>query len=272
MSKNRDFTGKVVLITGSSSGMGAETAVLLAKLGADVVITGRNGGNLLAVAKDIKKVSPKGENGVLQVVADISKDDDCRKLIGSTIEKFGKLDILVNNAGMGILTPITDPQIMDNYDKIMNINLRPVLLLTHLAVPHLEKTKGVIINVSSVGGIRPFPPMTVYCMSKSAMDMLTKCLALELGPKGIRVNVINPAGVMTNFGVAMGIPKEMADKAFEKSGKHYALGRIGQSEDIANAIAFLASDNASFITGINFIADGGALWSNMPSIEELMNL
>jgi len=88
MSKNRDFTGKVALITGSSSGIGAGTAVLLAKLGADVVITGRNGDNLLAVANDVKKVSPKGENGVLQIVADISKDDDCRKLIESTIDKF----------------------------------------------------------------------------------------------------------------------------------------------------------------------------------------
>ena len=155
MSKNRDFTGKVALITGSSSGIGAETAVLLAKLGADVVITGRNGDNLLAVAKHVMKVSPKGENGVLQVVADVSKDDDCRKLIESTIEKFGKLDILVNNAGMGCYSPINDPQIMDTYDKIMNINLRSVLLLTHLAVPHLEKTKGVIINISSVNGIRP---------------------------------------------------------------------------------------------------------------------
>jgi len=260
MSNSNNFTGKVVVITGSSAGIGAATAVLFSKSGAQVVVTGRNAQNVSQVAQECKKVSPKGLIA-LEVVADLTKEVDSKRLIDSTISKFGKLDILVNNAGAAVPSPIKDPSIIDSYDKIMNLNVRSVVYLTHLAVEHLERTKGVIINISSVSGLKPTPANSVYCMSKSALDMFTKCLALELGPKGVRVNTINPGLIKTDFRIAFGFSRESEDELVERTAKTAPLCRAGEPEDIANAILYLASDNSSFITGINLVSDGGALYS-----------
>jgi len=252
----RDFNEKVVLITGSSGGIGAQTAIEFSRCGAQVVINGRNADNLSEVAKQCLKVSPKGLKA-LEVLADVSKEDDCKRLIDSTIKSFGKLDVLVNNAGIGLVSSIRNTDILQTYDKIMNTNVRSVVCLSHLCVEHLEKTKGNIINISSLAAIKPFPQMGMYCMSKSALDMFTKCLALELGPKGIRVNAFNPAAVRTNFAEAMGIPKQLIDSILEESGDVHPLGRVGEPIDIANVILFLASDESSWVTGINFVSDGG---------------
>ena len=153
MSLKFNFEGKVVLITGSSAGIGAETALLFAKSGADVVITGRNAKNLSEVAKKIRDEAKSGSN-VLEVVADVTKEEDCKRLVDETIKKFGKLDILVNNAGGGFGGPITDPKFMEKYKKAIELNLDSVVLLTHLCVEHLAKTKGNIINVSSISSLR----------------------------------------------------------------------------------------------------------------------
>ena len=149
-----DFEGKVVLITGSSSGIGAATAVQFAKAGANVVVTGRNADRVKAVAKQCRKVSPKKANP-LEVLADITKREDLRRLVETTIKTFGRLDILVNNAGFGVLASVTDPEYMDKFQNALDINLNSVVYLTHLSVEHLEKTKGNIINISSVAAIRP---------------------------------------------------------------------------------------------------------------------
>lgn len=256
MANSRDFSGKVALITGSSSGIGAATAISFSKAGAQVVVTGRNADNVSKVAQECEKVSPNGLKA-LEVVADLMKEEDCKRLIDSTISKFGKLDILVNNAGAAVVTPIKDPSIMDSYDRIMKLNVRSVVYLTHLAVEYLEKTKGVIINISSVLGIKPFAQYRIYCMSKSALDMFSKCLALELGPKGIRVNNINPGLIKTNIMNAMGIPKDKIVEIEREAAKKYPLGRIGESQDIANGVLYLASDESSFVTGIDLVLDGG---------------
>ena len=118
------------------------------------MVTGRNALKVSEVAKQCSKVSPKGLDA-LEVVADVTNTDDCKRLIDSTINKFGKLDILVNNAGRGTFASISDPSIIEKYDNIMNLNVRSVVYLTHLAVEHLEKTKGVIINISSIVGLKP---------------------------------------------------------------------------------------------------------------------
>ncbi|CAG2109851.1 unnamed protein product [Medioppia subpectinata] len=241
--------GKVVVITGSSSGIGAAAALQFSKSGAQVVVTGRNAQNVSEVAKECQKISPKGLKA-LEVVMDVSKDEDCKRLIDSTIKSFGKLDILVNNAAKGGFKSISDPNIMDEFQAVMDTNLRSVVYLTHLSVEHLEKTKGNIINVSAVAGIRP-----------SALDMFSRCLALELGPKGIRVNVVNPGAVRTNFGTAAGLSKPQFEFILNALGKSYPLGRVGESIDIANVILFLASDESSFVTGINFVSDGGSLYA-----------
>lgn len=153
MSIQFNFKGKTVLITGSSSGIGAETALQFTKFGANVVITGRNGNNVSKVAEMCRDLS-KSKTKVLEVVADVTNEEDMRRLVNETISTFGKLDILVNNAGEGLRAPITDPEFMAKFKKTMDINLTSVVLLTHLCVEHLEKTKGNIINISSVAALR----------------------------------------------------------------------------------------------------------------------
>jgi NAD(P)-dependent dehydrogenase (short-subunit alcohol dehydrogenase family) len=154
MSNSKDFSGKVVIVTGSSSGIGEAIAIHLSQLGAQLVITGRNEDNVKRVAKQCLSVSPKGLKP-LQVIADITKDEDAKRLIETTAKEFGKIDVLVNNAGAGWLTIITDPNVMENYEQVMKIDLRAVVYLVHLAIPYLEKTKGNIVNISSVGAIKP---------------------------------------------------------------------------------------------------------------------
>ena len=154
MSVKRDFSGKVVLITGSSSGIGAVAAEEFSKAGAQVVINARDAQKLSEVGKQCLKVSPKGLKP-LEVVADVSKEEDCNRLIDSTINAFGKLDVLVNNAGRGGMSSVEDPKNLKTFDELMNLNLRSVVVLTQLSVKHLEKTKGNVINISSVAGLTP---------------------------------------------------------------------------------------------------------------------
>jgi len=260
MSLRQDYSGKVVIITGSSSGIGAITAEEFAKAGAQVVITGRNAEKLSEVGKRCFKASSKGLNP-LEIIADVSKEDNCKRIIDSTIEKFGRLDVLVNNAGKGAISSVQDAKILETFDELMNLNLRSVICLTQLSVEHLSKTKGNIVNISSVAGLTPRSNFGIYCVTKSALDMFSKCAALELGPKEIRVNVVNPAAVRTNFGAAMGLDANTYDTFIQQRGKSYPLGRVGEAVDIANAILFLASDQCSWITGTNFLADGGGLYA-----------
>ncbi|XP_054167647.1 3-oxoacyl-[acyl-carrier-protein] reductase FabG-like [Oppia nitens] len=259
MSFSTKFDGKVCLVTGSSSGIGEETAIHLAQLGANVVVTGRDEQRIKLVAEKCRKISGKK---VVSVAADLLNDRDVEKLFDTTIQVFGRLDVLVNNAGVGDLSYMSDPNIMEMYTKIMDTNLRCVVMLSHLAMPFLEKTKGCIINISSIASMKPSPKTTCYCMSKAALDMLTKCMSLELAPKGVRVNSINPAVTDTpllerKYGHIM--PME---KVKEIRSKQYPIGRIAQPYDIACAVEYLASEEASFITGINLLMDGGALFGS----------
>ena len=153
MSVKFDFEGKVALITGSSSGIGASTALLFAKSGASVVVTGRNAENIKEVAKKCREVS-HGREVALEVVADLTKGEDIKRLVDTTIKTYGKIDILVNNAGFGVRAGITDADYFEKFRKSQELNLNSAVLLTHLCVPHLEKTKGNIINISSVEAIR----------------------------------------------------------------------------------------------------------------------
>ncbi|CAG2110190.1 unnamed protein product [Medioppia subpectinata] len=195
----------------------------------------------------------------LEVLADVSKDVDCKRLIDSTISAFKRLDILVNNAGKCLRCPITDTAILDKYNDIMDTNLRSVVYLTHLSVEIMEKSKGNIINMSSIAGLKTLSTGFLYSMSKCALDMFTKCLALELGPKGIRVNAINPGTIRTNMLQTLGLTTEQSVARYSEIGGKYPVGRVGEPIDVANAVLFLASDEASFVTGINFVSDGGAL-------------
>ena len=180
----------------------------------------------------------------------------CKSVVDKTLDSFGQIDILINNAGI-IKTGLFESSSICNYDDLMNVNVRSVVLLTQLCIPHLKKTKGRVINVSSVNGIRSFPNVGYYCMTKAAVDMYTKCLALELAPDGVRVNAVNPGFIITNIHKRDGMNDEQYAAFMERSKNIHPLGRVGVVEEAANAIAFLASDQSSFMTGNLMLVDGG---------------
>ncbi|XP_054167717.1 3-oxoacyl-[acyl-carrier-protein] reductase FabG-like [Oppia nitens] len=264
MSLKYDFTGKVALITGSSSGIGAATAQLFSKSGANVVVTGRNADAVAKVAKQCTDVSPK-QLTALEVVGDLTNEEDCNRLIETTVQTFGKIDILVNNAGAGFLSSIDDTDYMEKFSLIMKTNLNSMVYMTHKCVPYLAKTRGNVINISSIAAKKYFYILSAYCTSKAGVDMFTKCMAAELGPKHhIRVNAILPGYVETNFTNSYELPKEIIDQSIVEMGAKYPVGRIGQSQDIANTVAYLASDTAAgFLTGTCLIADGGDIAANV---------
>lgn len=246
---------KVVLITGASSGIGAETALEFSKLGAKLAITGRNKKNLDDVAKLCEEASPEKLQPLI-IVADVNKENHVENIILTVITLFQKLDVVINNAGILEAGTIENTS-LDQYDRVMNTNVRGPYHLTMLAAPHLAKTKGNIVNVSSVAGLRSFPNILAYCMSKSALDQFTRCVALELGPKGVRVNAVNP-GVITTGIHMKSTMNEIEYQAFlKKCEQTHALGRAGDASEVSSVIAFLASDAASNITGATLPIDGG---------------
>lgn len=249
-----EFANKVVLITGSSSGIGAGCAEYLAAKGANLALVGRNKENLEKVAE--KCIPTHGASNPLQIIADISIEADAVRVIEETIKKFNKLDVLVNNAGI-LERGTIETQTLEQYDRVMNVNCRAIFHLTQLAVPHLIETKGNVVNVSSVNGMRSFPGILAYNMSKAALDQFTQCVALELAPKGIRVNSVNPGVIITNIHRRGGMDDEAYSKFLEHSKTTHALGRAGNIEEVAATVAFLASDLASNITAAILPVDGG---------------
>lgn len=247
------FHSKIVLITGASSGIGAATAVHFSRLGARLALTGRNLVNLQRVADECEQC---GSSKPLVIAGDLTDENDTKTVLDSTISHYDRLDVLVNNAGI-LENGTIETTSLDQYDRVMNANVRSVYHLTMLAVPHLIKTKGNVVNVSSVNGVRSFPNVLAYCVSKAAVDQFTRCVALELAPKGVRVNSVNPGVVVTNLLTRQGMSKEDYDAFLAKTKFTHALGRPGTVEEVAKAIAFLASDDASFTTGDSLLVDGG---------------
>lgn len=247
------FTGKVVLITGSSAGIGADAAIHLSKLGASVALVGRNVVNLKSVATQIRAA---GAPEPLEIVADVTTD--AQRIIDETISKFGRLDVLVNNAGrMEFSDEIFGT--LEIFDSMINTNLRSVLALTKAAVPHLEKTKGNVVNVSSIAALKATRKATAYAISKAALDHFTRCAAVELAPKGIRVNTVSPGATETSLFENGGLDTELAEDLRDQCRKSYPFGRICSVEDISKAIAFLAGEQGSFVSGHILLVDGGKL-------------
>lgn len=213
------FDGKVILVTGSSSGMGAEIARHLVKLGGKVAIVGRNEERLNSVAAEIENIR---RSSSLAIVADVVKDAE--RIICKTIRHFGRLDVLVNNAGIvnrDNVQTYTD----DEFNRIFNTNVRGVMKLTQLAVPFLEKTKGNIVNVSSTLGLHPMKNGMSYCMSKAAINQFTQCTALDLAEKGIRVNAINPSITRTSLFGTLGMPADAVEDFFASNAAKFPRKR-----------------------------------------------
>jgi NAD(P)-dependent dehydrogenase (short-subunit alcohol dehydrogenase family) len=237
---------KVAVITGASSGIGRASAQRFAQDGFAVVAVGRNESELNEL-----------RYGSIQVhLADVTEYSQLDRLIAETIDKFGRIDVLVNAAGI-IKNGNIENTTLEDWDKMLDINLRSVFYLMQKCLPFLEETKGNIVNVSSVTGTRAFPNVLAYCVSKAAVDQLTRCSALELAPKGIRVNAVNPGVVVTNIHKRGGMAEGDYEKFLEHSKTTHPLGRVGRPEEIAELIYYLASDKASWITGATYEIDGG---------------
>ncbi|KAH9392114.1 hypothetical protein TYRP_022139 [Tyrophagus putrescentiae] len=253
-----DLSNRVAIVTGSSSGIGAEIAYTFAVNGAQVVITGRNAGNLGKVAK---RIEAAGGSAPLQVIGSLTDEGFPAQLIKATVDKFGGFDILVNCAGGASPNgAIDNPNLLAEYDNVMNLNVRTVVEMTVLAIPYLEKSKvgGNVLNISSIAGMKASPGLLAYNTSKAAVDMVTKTCALELGPRGIRVNSINPGPVASNFGQSMNMDPETF-KEWQKNVflKNSLIGKIGAVEDIANLAAFIVSDDGKNLVGSLVVSDTG---------------
>jgi NAD(P)-dependent dehydrogenase (short-subunit alcohol dehydrogenase family) len=244
--------GRVALITGASSGIGWASSLLFARRGAGVALVARRADKLEDLAREIREEG--GE--ALVVVADLTKEEDVERVVQETVAHFGRLDALVNNAGI-IATGTVETTTLADWDVMMEINVRSPFYLMQLALPYLEKDGGSVVNVSSVTGTRSFPGVLSYCVSKAAMDQLTRCVALEVADKGVRVNAINPGVVVTHLHREAGMNDEAYAAFLEHSKTTHPLGRVGEPEEVAELIYFLASPASGWITGATVPIDGG---------------
>jgi len=244
--------GKVALVTGASSGIGRATALGMAKCGARVSLVGRKREAL----EDVKRTISESGGDALVLEGDLMSDPDCERVVAETVAAFGRLDILVNAAGT-IANGTLESTTASDWRSMMQINLDSVFRLMQLSLPHLEKTRGNIVNVSSVTGIRAFPGILAYCVSKAGVDQLTHCAALELAPRGIRVNAVDPGVVVSNLHRRSGMSEEKYRAFLDHSTTTHPLGRVGAPQDVANLIVFLASEQAGWITGASIPVDGG---------------
>ncbi|XP_030025307.2 2-(R)-hydroxypropyl-CoM dehydrogenase isoform X2 [Manduca sexta] len=243
-------------MTGGSSGIGAAIAIKFAAHGTKVAIVGRNETKLKNVSEECERSGSKP----LVIIADVAKEVDANRAVRDTIAHFGKINVLVNNAGIGGNSSIMANDTMTVFDRIMSVNLRAAVYITHLTVPYLIETKGNIINVSSIAATCVLSKGDyAYCTSKAALDHFSRCIALELAPKGVRVNTVNPGPVKTDFVENMGTLNAYSDDVWEKLKTIMPLKRIGNSEEIADLVIFVASDNAGSVTGSSFFSDNGSL-------------
>ncbi|CAI4223682.1 unnamed protein product [Auanema sp. JU1783] len=256
------FQNKVVIITGSSSGIGRGTAQKFAEEGAKITITGRNS-SALKQTKDLLVSSGTPEDFILEVIGDLTDEKIQEKVIADTVGKFGSINILVNNAG-GLAPDRTNKEeyqrSMDVFDYVFKLNLRAAVNLMNLALPHLIKSKGEIINVSSIAALN------------SAVNQITRAYAVQYIKDNVRLNCINPGIISTNILEKQG-KGEKAMEVYQDDRNKIPIGRVGQPKDIAEAIAFLADRTASeFIVGQSLVVDGGSSISNHISTGLLQDM
>lgn len=246
---------KVAIITGGAGGIGKVTAKLFLEEGAKVVLV-----DLFQESLDKTKEELNTYGEVMVVQADVSKEDDVKKYVDKTVEKFEKIDVFFNNAGIeGKVAPITEQKVED-LDKVLSVNVRGVFLgLKYVLAVMKEQGYGSVINTSSVAGLHGSPNVTPYIASKHAVVGLTKACAVEAAPYQVRVNSIHPSPVNTRMmrSLEEGFAPGNAEAVKADLANAIPLGRYGESEDISNLVLFLASDESAFITGGQYRADGG---------------
>lgn len=243
-----DLTGLTAVVTGASSGIGRAIAEALAEAGANIVLVGRDASRLQETAA---LAQARGVQAEL-VSVELTADDAPRKIVDAAVKRFGGLNILVNCAGIFEPMPF-DTQPLESFDRQMTINVRVPFALTQAALPYL-KPNGAVVNISSIAGYFGFPQSAAYCATKGAVELMTRALGTELGPLGVRVNCVAPGNIRT----PMNAHQFAASREYEKSLEDRTpLGRIGETEDIAAAVVYLASPAAKFVNGASWLVDGG---------------
>ena len=249
---NKQFENKVAFVTGATSGIGQACALSFARAGARVVCVGRKEDAL----KELEQTIHETGSEALTIRADLAREGEADRAIQHAVGVFGGIDVLVNAAGHISSGTVADTS-LEAWDDMMNVNVRASFVLMQKALPSLIERRGNVVNISSVTGLRAFPGVLAYCVSKAALDQLTRCASLELAAKGVRVNAVNPGVVVTQIHKRGGMSEEAYAAFLEHSKTTHPLGRTGRPEEIASLVLFLASDDASWITGATYSIDGG---------------
>ena len=234
---------KTAIVTGASSGIGRAAALRFSSEGYRVLAVGRDEGALREVSSTILPI-------------DLMEEDAATRIVSHALAEFARIDVIVNAAGIIASGTIETTNLQDG-DYMMGLNVRAPFALIQAAVPALTDTRGSVVNVSSVAGLRAFPNLAVYCISKAALDQLTRCAALDLASKGIRVNAVNPGVVVTNLHRRSGMTEDAYAAFLQHSKTTHPIGRAGNADEVADLIVYLASDKAGWITGETISIDGG---------------
>ena len=254
----RRLDGKVAVITGASSGIGAATARLFAREGAKVVVVGNH--NVAGAENIVDEIRAEGEHAVF-VQADVSREADCKRIMDTAMETFGRLDILVNNAGVQSGTPTTELT-EEEFDYVMGVNVKGVFFCCKHAVPYMKQSGGgAIVTTSSRAALIPTNVAPIYCASKAAAQAWTHAVALEHVQDGIRANTILPGNIVTPMSNAFIESSDAPEATRAWFAQAQPMGRAGTAEDCANAMLFLVSEESSFITNTPLLVDGGLFFS-----------
>ena len=256
------LAGRRALITGGGSGIGRATAVLFSREGAKIMVSGRRRPELEETVREVQRGG--GTAGYVQ--GDVATQRDAQQMVDQAAATLGGLDILVNNAGVIVRNASVTAVAVADWERVLNIDLTGVFLVSKFALQHMLEAGhgGAIVNVSSVSGIMADPNMAPYNAAKGGVNLLTKNMALDYASRGIRVNAVCPGRVATPMPKSRLKPGEDWERVLLQWGKNIPLGRVGQPEDIAQAILFLASDEAAWITGATLVVDGGSTISHLP--------
>lgn len=239
---------KVAIITGASSGFGKASALLFAKEGAKLILVARKESSLKETENEIKKLGAE----VISIPADVSSEENIKKIIETSVEKFKKIDIIFNNAGTFGPGNVEETD-LETWNKVMNINLTSIFLMAKYAMEYLKESKGSIINTASAGGLIGFPQAASYAASKGAVISLTRSIAVDYAKDGVRCNAICPGTSATNMTEEVLKVPELCEGFLAPIPLH----RFGNPEDVAHAALYLASDDSSYVTGISLPVDGG---------------